>query len=109
MGRNIENEKDFVIHHVTKEIFPQVYDSSAEIPSHNDEFDVVGLTAIPSLMVKSPRVKESPIHFECQLYNSMEIGDGLLEGAIDDIWVMSFYIGFIVHIVNTIKAMLEMT
>jgi flavin reductase (DIM6/NTAB) family NADH-FMN oxidoreductase RutF len=73
---NIENEKDFVIHHVTKEIFPKVYDASAEMPSTADEFDVVGLTAIPSIKVKSPRVKESPIHFECELYNSMEVGDG---------------------------------
>lgn len=73
---NIENEKDFVIHHVTREIFPKVYDASAELPASDDEFDVVGLTAIPSVMVKSPRVKESPIHLECELYNSMEVGDG---------------------------------
>lgn len=73
---NIENEKDFVINHVTKEIFPKVYDASAEMPSTDDEFDIVGLTAIPSTQVKSPRVKESPIHIECELYNSMEVGDG---------------------------------
>lgn len=29
---NIENGKDFVINHVTKEIFPQMYDASAEFP-----------------------------------------------------------------------------
>lgn len=73
---NIENEKDFVINHVTKEIFPKVYNSSAELPPDVDEFDAVGLTAIPSIKVKSPRVKESPIHMECELYNSMEVGDG---------------------------------
>ncbi|CAF1120621.1 unnamed protein product [Rotaria sp. Silwood1] len=73
---NIENEKEFVINHVTKEIFPQVFDASAEIPADQDEFDVVGLTAVAGVKVKSPRVKESPIQMECELYNSMEIGDG---------------------------------
>jgi flavin reductase (DIM6/NTAB) family NADH-FMN oxidoreductase RutF len=73
---NIENEKDFVINHVTKEIFPKVYDASDEMAASVDEFDAVGLTAIPGIKVKSPRVKESPIHLECELYNSMEVGDG---------------------------------
>ncbi|CAF1572797.1 unnamed protein product [Didymodactylos carnosus] len=73
---NIENEKDFVINHVTKDIFPKVYDASAEMSSSEDEFDVVGLNALPSIKVKAPRVKESPIHIECELYNSMEVGDG---------------------------------
>ena len=73
---NIENGRDFVINHVTKDIFPQMYDASAELPPEVDEFDVVGLTAVPSINVKSPRVKESPIHMECELYNTMEVGDG---------------------------------
>lgn len=41
-----------------------------------DEFNVVGLTAISSVKIKSPRVKESPIHMECELYDTMEVGDG---------------------------------
>lgn len=73
---NIESGKDFVINHVTRDIFPKVYDASAELAPDIDEFDVVGLTAIPALKVQSPRVKESPIHLECELYNSMEVGDG---------------------------------
>ncbi|CAF1398887.1 unnamed protein product [Adineta ricciae] len=73
---NIENEKHFIINHVTKELFPQAYDASAEFASDIDEFDVVGLTALPGFKVNSPRVKESPIHFECELYNSMQVGDG---------------------------------
>ncbi|CAF1575136.1 unnamed protein product [Rotaria magnacalcarata] len=73
---NIENEKDFVINHVTREIFPQVFDASAEMPADEDEFNVVGLTAVAGVKVKSPRVKESPIHIECELYNAMEVGDG---------------------------------
>lgn len=73
---NIESGKDFVINHVTKEIFPQMYDASAEFPADVDEFDAVRLTAVPSFKVKSPRVKESPIHMECELYQTMEVGDG---------------------------------
>lgn len=38
---------------------------------------------------------------------SME--DGLLENAIDDIYVLGFFFGAVVHVVNTFKAILEMT
>jgi flavin reductase (DIM6/NTAB) family NADH-FMN oxidoreductase RutF len=36
----------------------------------------VGLTPVPSLRIKPPRVKECPISFECVLHNTLEIGDG---------------------------------
>ena len=38
---NIENEKDFVINYVTKQIFPQLYQSSFQIPFDQDKFDLV--------------------------------------------------------------------
>ena len=32
------------------------------------------LTPIPSVKIKSPRVKEVPIHFECKLHQVIELG-----------------------------------
>jgi flavin reductase (DIM6/NTAB) family NADH-FMN oxidoreductase RutF len=37
------------------------------IPTHESEFDFANLTPIPSLKIKPPRVKESPITLECEL------------------------------------------
>ena len=36
---------------------------------------LVCLTAVASKIVKPPRVKESPISMECQLYQRIDIGD----------------------------------
>ena len=40
--------------------------SSASAPRGWDEFELAGLTPLPSRMVAPPRVKESPVHFECK-------------------------------------------
>jgi flavin reductase (DIM6/NTAB) family NADH-FMN oxidoreductase RutF len=54
---------------------------SAEYPYGINEMEKVGLTPIPSLKVKPPRIKESPIHIECELYGTMEVGDGSVGSA----------------------------
>lgn len=40
---------------------------SAHVAREVDEFAVAGLTAVPSALVKAPRVGESPVAFECRL------------------------------------------
>ncbi|MCW5773241.1 MAG: flavin reductase family protein [Rhodospirillaceae bacterium] len=39
--------------------------SSAHVPYGTDEFELAGLTKAPSMLVKPPRVAESPVHLEC--------------------------------------------
>ena len=42
-----------------------------------DEFEVAGVKKEPSSLIKSPRVKESPIHFECKYYSTLRLpGNG---------------------------------
>jgi flavin reductase (DIM6/NTAB) family NADH-FMN oxidoreductase RutF len=41
-----------------------------------NEFAEVGLTEEPGIVVKEPRVLESPIQFECKLNQVITIGDG---------------------------------
>ena len=50
--------------------------TATEFPAEVNEFERAGLTPIPSVMVKAPRVLESPIHFECKLVQTLDIGDG---------------------------------
>jgi hypothetical protein len=40
-----------------------------------NEWELSGLTPIPSTMVKAPRVKESAVHMECKLRHVHEITD----------------------------------
>ena len=43
-----------------------VWQTSIPAPPDIDEFDLAGLTAIPSTVVDPPRVEESPVNLECR-------------------------------------------
>jgi flavin reductase (DIM6/NTAB) family NADH-FMN oxidoreductase RutF len=72
---NIEFAKDFVVNLVTGELAEAMNQSSKEYPSHVDEFQEVGLTAVQSDFVKSPRVAESPVNMECKLIQVLQFGE----------------------------------
>ena len=65
--RNIEETGEFVINAAVAELAEQVNLSSTGLPPGESEVELTGLTAIPSLKVKPPRIQESPIHLECKL------------------------------------------
>jgi len=73
---NIEKQKDFVINTVSKENFPMIYATSQEFAPEIDEFIETGLTPVKSILVTSPRVKESMISLECRLHNMLLVGNG---------------------------------
>lgn len=73
---NIEATGEFVVNMVSEAIAKPMHQTSADYPYGVDEMAKVGLTPLPSLKVRPPRVKESPLHFECALYKTLEIGDG---------------------------------
>ena len=73
---NIESRKEFVVNVVTESISAQMVQTASDVPPDVDEFEMAGLTAVPSEIVKPPRVKESPINLECKLYQIVYIGDG---------------------------------
>ena len=88
--RNIRDTGDFVVNIVTEAFAERMVRSSGDWPEHVDEFDVAGLTSLPSLLVKSPRVGESPINLECRLFREVPLGDAtfvvgeLLRAHVDD-------------------------
>jgi flavin reductase (DIM6/NTAB) family NADH-FMN oxidoreductase RutF len=80
--RNIEATGEFVINVVSEEFAEQMNLCSGEYPPEVDEFNVSGLTAIPSEVVKPPRVKESHIHMECRLLQIVHVSPKPLGGSI---------------------------
>lgn len=64
---NVLANKQFVVNMVTEELAEQMNTTSQSVPSDIDEFELAGLTPIPSLKIKPMRVNESPITFECKM------------------------------------------
>lgn len=80
--RNISDTREFVVNVVSEEIAQAMNITSGEYPPEVDEFELAGLTPIPSDLVKPPRVAEAHVHMECRLYLWMEIGALPLSGNI---------------------------
>lgn len=72
--RNIRSNGEFVINIVTEELAQSMNITSGEYYPEVDEFQLAGLTPSPSVVVKPPRVAESPIHYECSLKQVVDIG-----------------------------------
>lgn len=64
---NVLETKQFVVNMVTEELTEQMNITAQSVHSDIDEFELSGVTPIPSLKIKPMRVKESPISFECEL------------------------------------------
>ena len=90
--RNIEAVREFVVNVVSEEFAEQMNICSAEFPPDVDEFEMSGLTPIPSDLVKPPRVKESHINMECRLVQIVEVSAKPLGGSIVLGEVLRFHI-----------------
>lgn len=71
--RNVIETGEFVHNFSTWDTRDAMNQSSATTPRNIDEMAEAGLTPIPSELVKPPRVKESPIHFECKLIKTVDL------------------------------------
>ena len=74
-GYNIQKTKEFVINIVNENILEQVNITSIDFPPEVDESEIAGLTKLPSIKVKPPRIAESPANLECRLAGTIEIGN----------------------------------
>jgi flavin reductase (DIM6/NTAB) family NADH-FMN oxidoreductase RutF len=70
---NLRATGEFVINIVTEELAQAMVLTSAELPAEVDEFEFAGLEKAPSVVVRPPRVADSPVHFECRLREIIEI------------------------------------
>ena len=72
---NSKETKEVVINMVNYSIVEQMSQTSREYDKGVNEFVETGLTEVPSLKVKPPRVLESPISFECTVDNIVSLGE----------------------------------
>lgn len=71
-ARNIERTGEFVVHLADEATAWQMHQCSVEHPPHVSETDMVGFTTLPSTAVAPPRIAETPVAFECTLFEKME-------------------------------------
>ena len=64
---NVLSTKQFVVNMVTEALAEQMNSTAQAVPADVDEFQMVGITPIPSSAVKPMRVKESLVQFECEM------------------------------------------
>lgn len=70
---NIQETGEFVWNLVTMDIAQQMNTTSATVAHEVDEFELAGLTPVPSRLVKPPRVGESRVSFECRLSEIIQL------------------------------------
>ena len=80
---NIRDTGEFVCSLATYDLRHQMNMTSASVPAHVDEFALGGLTAVKSRMVAPPRVKESPVAFECRHFQTIELPSASSDGRFD--------------------------
>ena len=72
--QNIMEVPEVAINIVIYDMIQQVSLSSCEYPKETDEFLKSGFTKEPSLLIKPPRVKESPVQMECKVLEVKPLG-----------------------------------
>ena len=72
---NLHQIKECVIALVTEEIGQQVSLTSCEFSTNINEFKKGGFTEVKSEEITPPRIKESPINFECKVNKIINLGE----------------------------------
>lgn len=80
--RNVEQTGEFVVNIVSGALAAAANTTAAEVGPEVDEFLLAGLTAIPSQVVRAPRVAEAPAQMECKLLQIVFTGQGSGAGVV---------------------------
>lgn len=71
--RNAEETGEFVYNLATFDLRDLMSASSADFDAAESEPEKLGLEMVPSTKVKPPRVKSSPVHFECKYLQTVDL------------------------------------
>ena len=71
---NVLDVPEVVINVVNYSMVQQTSLASTEYPRGVNEFEKAGFTEVPSVMVKPPRVRESPVSMECKVIQVIQTG-----------------------------------
>jgi flavin reductase (DIM6/NTAB) family NADH-FMN oxidoreductase RutF len=90
--RNVRETKEFVVNVVTYELLQAMNVTSGEYDPSVNEFELAKVTPLPSRLVRPARVAESPVSFECRLYQILDFspaptGSSLVIGEIVSIYM----------------------
>jgi flavin reductase (DIM6/NTAB) family NADH-FMN oxidoreductase RutF len=70
---NVEATREFVYNMATWAQREQMNQSAMLVDRGVDEMAATGLESLPSRLVRPPRVKGSPVHFECRLHQVVRL------------------------------------
>lgn len=73
--RNVEETREFVCNLVTYDLRDAMNATSAPLPRGTNEMEAAGLEAVPSRLVKPPRVAASPCALECRWTQTLRLTD----------------------------------
>lgn len=73
-SRNIRDTGEFTVHIVDEALVKQMEICAIKFGPEVDEIAEAGLTTVPGLNVKSPRIVEAPAALECRRYMTLELG-----------------------------------
>ncbi|MBS3021734.1 hypothetical protein DJFAAGMI_04510 [Comamonas sp. PE63] len=65
--RNIQETGEFAWNLATRELANAMNRTCAAVPAEVNEFELAGLEAVDSELIRVPRVAQSPVSFECRL------------------------------------------
>ena len=84
--RNIEKTGEFGWNLATRPLAEAMNQSCAPVGPEVDEFQLAGLTPEPSRVIGVPRVKETPVSFECRLSQILRLTGA--DGTETDTWMV---------------------
>ena len=73
-GNNIRETGQFVVNMVSDANAEAMNITAIEFPHGVDELVEAGLTTLPSIKIKTPRIAESPVAFECERFMNIDLG-----------------------------------
>ena len=88
--RNIEATGEFVVNTVSAADAEAMNATSAMLGFEESEFERFGLAAVPSVMVRPPRVASASVAFECRLDRIIRVSEGPAGGNIE--WIIHSYL-----------------
>jgi flavin reductase (DIM6/NTAB) family NADH-FMN oxidoreductase RutF len=81
---NIRDTGEFVVNLVSEDVAKAMNITAIEFEPGMNELEQAGLTTLPSVHVRPPRIAESPVAMECELMQIVDLGpnNGLVLGRV---------------------------
>lgn len=87
-AKNIRLNHEFVVNLVDESVAQAMNQTAASLPYGEDELQIAGLHALPSSVVRPPRIAEAPASLECTEWGTLQIGDNrLIIGLVKRVYV----------------------